>query len=62
MAFDVVYNRETTHNQARYFKNVQELTNLLKSAKQGGLAMKEIAEKEYTWKHSAEQYCKLYNK
>ena len=62
MAFDVVYNRETTHNQARYFKNVQELTNLLKSAKQGGLAMKEIAEKEYTWKHIAEQYCRLYNK
>lgn len=62
VAFDVVYNRETTHNQARYFKNVQELTDLLKAAEQEGLAMKEIAEKEYTWKHIAEQYCRLYNK
>lgn len=29
IAFDVIYNRETTHNRASYFKNVDELEMLV---------------------------------
>lgn len=60
LAFDVVYNRETTQNKALYFKNVEELLVLCyekeEVMKANAEAMREIAEKEYTWKKIAQQY------
>lgn len=63
VAFDVVYNRETTMNRAAYFKDVDSLISILKSAdgfKENADAMVEIAQREYTWKRIAEQYESLY--
>lgn len=63
VAFDVVYNRETTHNKAAYFNDVDSLANILHksdSFEENGKAMVEIAKCEYTWKRIAEQYEKLY--
>lgn len=60
LAFDVVYNRETTENKAYYFKDSDELKALLKMENLNGDAMLEIAPKRYTWKHIAQQYEALY--
>lgn len=60
LAYDVVYNRETTHGQAYYFSNVEELEKLLLRTDLQGDIMKSIAEEEYTWKHITLQYCALY--
>ena len=60
LAYDVVYNRETTQGQAYYFSNVEELENLLRRTDLRGDIMRLIAEKEYTWKHISQQYCALY--
>ena len=60
LCFDVVYNRETTHGKAYYWNSSQELQQLLKLPNLDGSTMKAIAEKEYMWKHIAEQYESLY--
>ena len=60
LCFDVVYNRETTQGQAYYWKNPQELQSLLERNDLDGNVMKDIAKKEYMWKHIAEQYESLY--
>ncbi len=60
LAYDVVYNRETTENKAYYFKDAPELINLLNQDNLTGEQMKEIADRRYRWKHIAEQYCELY--
>lgn len=60
LCYDVVYNRETTHDNAYYWKNAQELQCLLNRTDLNGSVMKELAEKEYMWRHIAEQYEKLY--
>lgn len=61
LAFDVVYNRETTENKASYFKDTAELIQLIDgSADLKGEAMREIADRRYKWKQIAEQYCRLY--
>ena len=59
IAFDVVYNRETTENKATYFKDCKELIELLYEDKDGK-SMKEIAQRRYTWKHIAMQYEAIY--
>ncbi len=59
LAYDVVYNRETTENKACYFKGCKELIELLHKDKDG-TPMKEIAQRRYTWKHIAMQYEALY--
>ena len=60
IAFDVVYNRETTQNKAFYFKNVEELILLFNKKKEllsmNAKSMKEIAEREYVWCKIARQY------
>lgn len=60
LAFDVVYNRYTTGNRARYFRNKEELTALLQTGKEEqegmGLALRQLAEQEYRWRRIAEQY------
>jgi len=60
IAYDVIYNRETTENKAYYFKNSAQLKTLLSRSDLKGDAMKEIANRRYTWRHISDQYCSLY--
>jgi glycosyltransferase involved in cell wall biosynthesis len=59
VAYDVVYNRETTQNKAYYFSDAENLKSLLSRSDLDGTAMKKIAEKEYTWSRISEQYYSL---
>ena len=64
-AYDVIYNRETTFNRAKYFKTADDLINLIsynneKEWKLLGIEMKKIADSEYTWEKIAFQYYKLF--
>ena len=61
VSYDVIYNRETTEGKAYYFKNPDELREIIrKSAKLDGSGMKEIAQRRYMWKTISSQYCELY--
>lgn len=60
LAFDVVYNRATTDEQAYYFKDVDELKGLLSKQDLNGEAMKIISQEKYTWRKIASQYEALY--
>lgn len=63
IAFDVVYNRETTENKAQYFNSIDGLVNLLQSSEanmENGDSMLEIAKRRYTWEKIASQYEALY--
>lgn len=62
LAYDVVYNRETTENKACYFGNSEQLMELLRRTSGSGEPLKEIAERRYTWKYIAKQYEALYEK
>lgn len=60
LAFDVVYNRYTTGNRARFFRNKEKLIALLQTGKEEqesmGQALRQLAEQEYRWRRIAEQY------
>lgn len=60
IAYDVVYNRETTENKAYYFKDTDSLIELLLNKDKNGASMLEIAKRRYTWKHVAKQYEAIY--
>lgn len=60
LAYDVVYNRETTENRAYYFKDSDQLVELTLRKEKSGEPMKEIARRRYTWEHVAKQYEALY--
>ena len=60
LSFDVVYNRETTNNKAHYYKNVEDLQDLIKQNVNNGKELKEIAHEQYTWAKIAKQYEALY--
>lgn len=60
LAYDVVYNRETTHHQAYYFRDVDSLLSLLGRVDLDGSPMRQLAEERYTWKFIAQEYEKLY--
>ncbi len=63
IAYDVVYNRESTENKAAYFSTVDELVNLLNGSEDNyanGDSMLEIARRRYTWETVARQYESLY--
>lgn len=61
IAFDVVYNRETTENRALYFKNADDLTYIIKSgSRHSGKEMAEIAARRYKWDIVARQYVDLF--
>lgn len=61
LAYDVVYNRETTENQASYFKDTAGLLNLVNKGEiSSGEQMAEIAQRRYCWKTVAGQYVSLY--
>lgn len=65
LAFDVVYNRETTENKANYFSSVEDLIELLEesydSFDENAKNMSAIAQRRYRWKVIAEQYENLYH-
>lgn len=63
IAYDVVYNRETTENKATYFSDVASLQTAVKSLTSNddkrrllSDTMKEIAERRYTWKRIVQCY------
>lgn len=60
LAYDVVYNRETTHNRAYYYKDCAELEALLGDTELSGEGMRAIAEQHYTWWRIAELYEGVY--
>ena len=64
VAFDCIYNRESTENKATYFKDVDELVAILRdnnfNRQENASAMKEIANRRYKWEFIAKQYEKLY--
>lgn len=64
LAFDCVYNRETTEEKALYWKNSADIVSLIENESKSfgkiGLAMKETGERLYSWKKVAEQYNALY--
>lgn len=60
LAYDVVYNRETTKQEAYYFKTVEDLVELLERNDLIGERMSEIAWENYTWRKIAKAYEKLY--
>ena len=64
VAFDCVYNKETTENACLYWKDSKDIIEIMKNntkdfdsiAKQ----MNQIGSKEYAWKNIAEKYNSLY--
>ena len=64
LAFDCNFNRCTTEDKAFFFKNTEELQQLIKTmdeadANRKGEQMLEIAQRRYTWRIVAEQYFAL---
>lgn len=60
LAFDVIYNRATTDEQAYYFKDSHGLLKLINQDELNGDEMRTVAQKQYTWKKIASQYEALY--
>ena len=60
LAYDCIYNRATTDNRAYYFRGCDDLLSFLSKDGMDGSPMREIAEKQYTWKQIAKQYESLY--
>lgn len=65
LAFDCVYNRETTENKALYFTDSYILYRQIMNANKTkmefiGMNMLEIAERRYTWSLIVSEYEKLY--
>lgn len=60
IAYDCIYNRATTDNQAYYFGNADDLNAVLRKEDLNGDIMKVIAKERYTWKKIASQYEALY--
>lgn len=60
-AFDCEFNRATTENRARFFRNAEELNTLLNTPSDAevGPAMLEIAQRRYTWDVVAKAYFDL---
>lgn len=60
LAYDVVYNRETTYNQAYYYTNSTDLIRLSQSSHLDGTRMQELAQQHYLWKTIVKQYEALF--
>ncbi len=60
LAFDVVYNRETTKGEACYWKSSDELVRLLEAGLPDGKRLEKLAKELYTWRQIARQYENLY--
>ncbi|WP_457636418.1 DUF1972 domain-containing protein [Persephonella sp.] len=66
IAYDVIFNRETTKNKAKYFKSADELVNILENLdplelEKIGKDMFKIAKEEYTWAKIIDKYRNLFN-
>ncbi|ALE02295.1 DUF1972 domain-containing protein [Candidatus Pseudothioglobus singularis] len=64
VAYDVEYNQKTTFNMALYFKDTQELFEIISGLDKIDLSkissdMKSLAEKHYTWLSVSEKYAKI---
>ncbi len=67
LAFDVGFNRFTTENKARYFKNEMELANTINTMKEeemlkNGRDMFEISERRYRWDVISRKYVSILEK
>ena len=60
LAYNVVYNCETTHHKAYYWQNSEELQELIKATNLSGDEVKKVAEQHYTWKKITKEYEGLY--
>ncbi len=60
IAYDVIYNRETTENKAYYFKTIDDILTYINDTNLNGKEMLEIAKCRYTWKYISHEYCQLY--
>lgn len=65
IAFDAATNHFTTENEALYFKEAHELTNIIRNLSEShekriGIKMKEIANKRYTWDQILNKYSALF--
>ena len=60
LAYDVVYNRETTHQKAHFWQNSNELQRLVERNDLTGDDIKKVAQECYTWEKIAKQYEELY--
>lgn len=61
IAFDCIYNRESTENKALYFNSASDLSSKLDNVPESiGQDMLEIARRRYTWATIARQYESLY--
>ena len=65
LAFSNGYNENTTFFKAKYFKDADELCNMVKSITKEELdgmrpVMKELAEAHYRWEGIAKEYEKLF--
>lgn len=64
LAFDVIYNRESTNNQAYYFRDSVDLvlfTSGEESVESNASKMFELAMERYTWAKITKQYVALYD-
>ena len=64
-AFDVEYNKETTEQQASYFRSAEDLAKIVHEMKEETLddnakKMYEIATRRYVWKDIAQEYAALF--
>ncbi|MCG8329039.1 MAG: DUF1972 domain-containing protein [Chitinophagales bacterium] len=64
LAYDVIYNRKTTHEKALYFKTQEELFYTLQQLpsrrlRQIAQNMKELADEHYTWEIITDRYVSL---
>ena len=64
LAYDVIFNRATTHNKALYFRNADELLSQLRNIDQDQLrkmsdTMLEISRDHYTWSIICDDYHQL---
>jgi glycosyltransferase involved in cell wall biosynthesis len=59
LAYDVVYNRETTENSALYFKTSDDICRLLECDVEAS-GLRDIAERRYRWKTIAGEYERMY--
>ena len=67
LAYDCIFNRHTTENNASYFSSADSLVKLLKEIERGemrinGPAMQEIAKRRYTWEKVGRAYFDLLTK
>ena len=64
IAFDCIYNRATTEESCLYWKESNDIIEIINSQKSNfsiiSKKMKEIGSKEYAWKNIAEKYNSLY--